>query len=156
MWWLPPTPFPTLYYIMPYPLPKDGWSKGVCNHFIHICEHDACVGLWLLNLWWTFLRVIKSCMYTVHVAGTHVSTTQPYHNKKKIPATSCAEMLFRHPRWWNHGYLSGSPAAYSNKGSCPCIILAFLLVTYPDFHKWWPPTPQCAFNFVCNLRICSN
>lgn len=26
-------------------------------------------------------------------------------------------------------------AARTNKGSCPCIILASLLVTYPDFYK---------------------
>lgn len=36
---------------------------GSSNNFIHICVRHEHIGFCLLNLWLTFLRVIKSCVY---------------------------------------------------------------------------------------------
>lgn len=45
----------------------------------------VCVWFCLVNLWLTFLRVIKPCMYNRHGAGTHFPTLQPYHSQTFLP-----------------------------------------------------------------------
>lgn len=59
------------------PLPKKWilWG-GSSNNFIHICVHHVRAGFCLLNLWLTFLSVIKSSVY--EWTSTEQGHTQPH------------------------------------------------------------------------------
>lgn len=107
-----------------------------------MCAHHVCVWASLL----TFLCFLRTPTYTWQRARTNFPhpiagavTKQSCHVTRKNAVQTLV-------RLWATSSTFVSAANTVKGACCPNDISASLSVIYPDFYKWWPPTPQCAFN----------